>query len=231
MTIFTDFTTFGAFRRVGVPVAIAVSALSLAACSGSSGADAAPTATVTVTAPPSPSEEPSGTAAPDASPSASEPTSTAVFDDPADDDWPPITDKNPPVFGEQFQSDPGHDFTKGISPSRDGVIRAELRTMQDANVAEYVPIKFVKDPSSGQGRFEGPAKGDAMAFAAPIAKNAVFLSAVGCDGKDQTINNQYVGTQSCSRDTLISRAVKGGLYALVTVKNHQIAKVVEIYAP
>lgn len=228
MTIFTDFTTFGAWRRVGVPVALAVSALSLAACSGSSGS-AAPTATVTVTAPPSPSDEPS----PEASPSSPspEPSSTGVFDDPADDDWPPISDKTPPIFGEVFQSDPGHDFTKGISPSRDGIVRGELRTMQDANVAEYVPIKFVKDPSSGQGRFEGPKEGDAMAFAAPIAKNVVFLSAVGCDGKDQTINNQYVGTQSCSRDKLISRAVKGGLYALITVKNHQIAKVVEIYAP
>ncbi|MGI5487517.1 hypothetical protein [Microtetraspora malaysiensis] len=230
MTIFTDFTTFGAFRRVGVPVAIAVSALSLAACSGS-GTDAAPAATVTVTAPPSPSEEPSSEQTPDESPSASESAAGGVLDDPADDDWPPITNKTPPVFGEQFQADPGHDFTKGISPSRDGVIRAELRTMQDANVAEYVPIKFVKDPSTNQGRFEGPAEGNVMAFAAPVAKNVVFLSAVGCDGKDQTINNQYIGTQSCSRDTLISRAVKGGLYALVTVKNHQIAKVVEIYAP
>ncbi|MCC5581904.1 hypothetical protein IMZ11_40515 [Microtetraspora sp. AC03309] len=229
MTIFTDFTTFGAWRRVGVPVALAVSALSLAACSGSSGS-AEPTATVTVTAPPSPSDEPSPEASPASSPSP-EPSSTSVFDDPADDDWPPISDKTPPIFGEVFQSDPGHDFTKGISPSRDGIVRGELRTMQDANVAEYVPIKFVKDPSSGQGRFEGPKEGDVMAFAAPIAKNVVFLSAVGCDGKDQTINNQYIGTQSCSRDKLISRAVKGGLYALITVKNHQIAKVVEIYAP
>ncbi len=102
--------------------------------------------------------------------------------------------------------------------------------MNDANVAEYVPVRWVPEyGGSTSGRFEGPPEGDVTAFAAPIAQNVVFLSAVGCDGKDQTINSSYVGTQRCSRDRLISRADKGGLYALITVKNRQIVKVVEIY--
>ncbi len=221
-------TTFDLFRRAAVPAAAAVALLSLSACSGEAGSPVAATATVTVTATPAepsaeaPSEEPEGSASPSAEPVAQ----------PAEEDEErqPISDKTPAVFGEVFQSDPGHDFTKGISPSRDGVLRGEMRAMNDANVAEYVPVRWVPEyGGSTSGRFEGPPEGDVTAFAAPIAQNVVFLSAVGCDGKDQTINSSYVGTQRCSRDRLISRADKGGLYALITVKNRQIVKVVEIY--
>jgi len=141
-----------------------------------------------------------------------------------DDDWPVISGANPPIFGTQFQADPGHDFTRGISPSRDGVVRAELRTMQDANVVEYVPVKWVKD------HFEAPPEGDAVAYAAPISSSVDFRSAIGCGRtEDQTINVDYLGTEHCSRDRLISRAVKGRLYALVTIKSGRVQKVVEIY--
>ncbi|ETK37958.1 hypothetical protein [Microbispora sp. ATCC PTA-5024] len=222
-------TTFDLFRRAGVPAA-AVALFSLAACSGTAGSAAGPTATVTVTATPAAPAESSAPAAP--TPSVSAAPSVPVADPTGDDKWPPISDKTPPVFGGVFQSDPGHDFTRGISPSRDGVLRGELRTMQDANVVEYVPVRFVRDVG-GQttGHFEGPPEGDAMAFAAQIDKNVVFLSAVGCDGNDQTINGDYVGTQRCSRNKLILRADKGELYALITVKGGHIVKVVEIYTP
>ncbi|MEZ0071038.1 hypothetical protein [Planotetraspora sp. GP83] len=229
-------TTFDLFRRVGVPAATAVALLSLAACSGGAGTPPAPAATVTVTASPSAVESPAatptdGSTGQTATPSPSA-SSRPVADPAEDDNWPPISGKTPPVFGEIFQSDPGHDFTKGISPSRDGVLRGRIRTMQDANVAEYVPIKWVKETGgSTNGHFEGPPEGDAMAFAAPIAKSVVFLSAVGCDGNDQTINNSYVGTQRCPRAKLVTRAAKGDVRALITVKSGQIVKVVEIYAP
>ncbi|GIH71580.1 hypothetical protein [Sphaerimonospora thailandensis] len=229
-------TTFDLFRRAAVPAAAAVTLLSLAACSGADGSPA-PAVTVTVTATPSeqpaePSAEPSaeapteGTPAPEGSASpgpAAQPTE--------DDERPPISAKTPPIHGEVIQSDPGHDFTKGIGPSRDGIVRGEMRAMQDANVAEYVPVRFVREyGGSTTGHFEGPPEGDVTAFAAPIAKDVVFLSAAGCDGKDQTIDGNYLGTQRCSRDRLVSLTDKGGLYALITVKNRQIVKVVQIYA-
>ncbi|WP_182905505.1 hypothetical protein [Microbispora sp. H13382] len=222
--------TFDLFRRAGVPAA-AVALLSLTACSGSSGGSASPTvtATVTVTAPaspaePSPAPEDSGT------PAAETPTASATTAAPRKPAGPPITDKTPAPFGGTLQSDPGHDFTKGLSPSRDGVVRGQLVAMHDENVAEYRPIKYVKEyGGSTTGHFEGPPEGDVTAFAAPLAKDVVFLSAVGCDGKDQTIDGRYLGTQRCSRDKLVLRADKGDLRALITVDGGQIVKVTEIY--
>ncbi|GAB3146707.1 hypothetical protein GCM10027161_40960 [Microbispora hainanensis] len=194
------------------------------------------TATVTVTAPASPAE-------PSADPAASEtPAADTPTDTPTDSATaaptrkpvkagPPITDKTPAPFGGTIQSDPKHDFTKGLSPSSDGVVRGQLVAMHDENVAEYRPVKFVKEyGGSTTGHFEGPPEGDVTAFAAPIAGNVVFLSAVGCDGKDQTIDGAYLGTERCSRDKLVLRADKGDLRALITVKGGQIVKVTEIYA-
>lgn len=216
------------FWRAGITAAVLIS---LAGCSEKT--EAAPAATVTVTAPPPSSPAPAtASASPPAATPATSPSGGAVFDSAEDDSWPPISDKAPPIFGTVFQSDPGHDFTRGISPSRDGIVRGELRTMQAADVAEYVPVKWVKDVSGATaGHFEGPQEGDVMAFAAPFAKKVDFRSAVGCDGKDVTINGDGVGTERCSRDTLISRSDKGGLFALITVKAGQIIKVVQIYTP
>jgi hypothetical protein len=211
-------TTFNLLRWASVPAAT-IALFSLAACSGGE-STAAPRATVTVTATPSAAET-------TADPSAG---STPVAEPTEEDERPPISATPPPIFGDAFQSDPGHDFTKGISPSRDGILRGQLRTMQDANVAEYVPVRRIGGAPGQTGvHFEGPQEGDITAFAAPIAENVVFLSAIGCDGKDQTINDQYLGTQTCSRDQLISRADKGDLYALITVKGSEIVKVAEIY--
>ncbi|MBO3752326.1 hypothetical protein J5X84_40235 [Streptosporangiaceae bacterium NEAU-GS5] len=217
-------TTFAFVRRA----ALALCVVPLAAC-GSGGATAAPEVTVTVTATPSAggasaaavsSPEASSAATPRPSAAASQP----VLDSPDDDDWPVISGAKPEIFGAQFQADPGHDFTKGISPSRDGVIRAELRTMQDQNVVEYVPVKWAKD------HWVAPPEGDAMAYAAAISSSVDFRSAIGCGSKeDQTINGEYLGTERCSRDKLISRAVKGRLYALVTITSGRVQKVVEIY--
>lgn len=215
-------TAFDLFRRAAVvPATAAVALVVSAACSGES-TTSAPAATVTVTATPEETPDPFDGPVSDASPSA-EPGE-------ADEERLPISAKTPPVFGEVLQTDPGHDFTRGIGPSRDGVVRGEMRAMADANVAEYVPVRWVPEyggPTSG--RFEGPPEGDATAFAAPIADDVVFLSAVGCDGKDQTIDSGYLGTERCSRDRLISMTDKGGLYALITVKGRQIVKVVQIY--
>jgi hypothetical protein len=227
-------TTFDLFRRAGVAAAVLVSLASLAACSGKT--EAAPAATESVTASPSAaasSPTPAGSATPSAAPTpAASPSRAPVFDSAEDDDWPPISDKTPPIFGTVFQSDPGHDFTRGISPSRDGIVRAELRTMQAEDVVEYVPVKWVKD-TNGQtaGHFEGPPEGDVTAWAAPFAKNVVFLSALGCKGGDVTIDGKGLGTERCSRDRLISQADESGLFALVTVKRSQIVKVVQIYTP
>ncbi|WP_432922081.1 hypothetical protein ACQPZZ_23660 [Microbispora sp. CA-135349] len=225
-------TTFDLFRRAGVPAA-AVALLSLTACSGSSGTSAGPTvtATVTVTAP-APAEQSAG---PEAAQTPAEDAPTVPATPEATRKpgkaGPPITDKTPAPFGGTLQSDPGHDFTKGLSPSRDGVVRGQLVAMHDENVAEYRPVKFVKEyGGSASGRFEGPPEGDLTAFAAPIANNVVFLSAVGCDGKDQTIDGRYLGTERCSRDKLILRADAGDLRALITVQGGQIVKVTEIYA-
>nr|WP_191910190.1 hypothetical protein [Microbispora cellulosiformans] len=225
-------TTFDLFRRAGLPAA-AVALLSLTACSGSSGATATATATVTVTAPASPAEPSGSTPEASQSPGTSDtPEATTPAPRTTEKAGPPITAATPGIFGETFQSDPGHDFTKGLSPSRDGVLRGQLVTMQDENVAEYRPIKFVPEVGgSTNGHFEGPPEGDVMAFAAPLAKDVVFLSAVGCKGNDQTINSRYLGTQHCSRDKLILRADAGDLRALITVRRSQIVKVVEIYAP
>ncbi|WP_405085584.1 hypothetical protein [Microbispora sp. NBC_01389] len=227
-------TTFDLFRRASLPAA-AVALLSLTACSGSSGATATATATVTVTAPASPAEPSGNTPEASQDPGTSdtpEPAATTATPRKTEKAGPPITAATPGVFGETFQSDPGHDFTKGLSPSRDGVLRGQLVTMQDENVAEYRPIKFVPEVGgSTNGHFEGPPEGDVMAFAAPLAKDVEFLSAVGCKGNDQTINSRYVGTQRCSRDKLILRADAGDLRALITVRRGQIVKVVEIYAP
>jgi len=206
--------------RGSAPAAALAALLSLTACSGGGGATAAPTVTVTVTA------YPSAGAADDAV----TPTPTAPSPSPGGEWGPPLSGQEPPIFGTTFQTDPGHDFSKGVSPSRDGIVRGRLRTMLDADVAEYVPVRWVENPT-GRGRFEEPPEGDATVFAAPIHPGVVFLSAYGCTGGDQTINDRYVGTEPCSRDQLISRIENSELYALITVSGARIVKVVEIYTP
>lgn len=213
--------------------ALAVAVLSLAACSGE-GQTASPAVTVTVTAPASPSAEPSpspsvSTADPVASPSATEsplPSPGNQITEPTGeyDQRDVIGPKQPKIRGTKFQFDPGHDFTKGISPSADGVLRGRFRTMQDGDTAEYVPVRWQG------GKFVGPREGDVTAYAARLAPGVVYLSATGCTGNDQTINDDALGTERCTRAQLVEHARAGGPTAMITVTKGQITKVVEIYS-
>ncbi len=89
--------------------------------------------------------------------------------------------KQPKVFGTSFQTDPNHDFSKGISTRHDGILRGWV-THYKAGVAEYTPIKWVKSHDA-QGHFVGPPEGDVTAYASPISAKVKFYSAYGC--KDQ----------------------------------------------
>lgn len=137
----------------------------------------------------------------------------------------------PKVFGTTFQSDPGHDFTKHISPRKDGVLRGWITHVAPGQV-EYEPIKWVKDKYS-EGHFVGPAEGDVTAYASPVAKDVIFLSAFGCsdDLGGFTVNRQGLGARSCSRKTLLGRAAKSLRPSLITVYRGRIVKVQEIYTP
>ncbi|GAA1020538.1 hypothetical protein Aple_078480 [Acrocarpospora pleiomorpha] len=207
--------------------ALAVAVLSLAACSGTEAA--APTATVTVTASTTPPATVTATPAaatpsPLASPSPTEPPGNQVFEPSEEYDQSDVIGaKQPKIKGAKFQFDPGHDFTKRISPSADGILRGRFVTMQDGDTAEYVPVRW------DGGTFVGPKEGDVTAYAAPLAPGVVYLSATGCTGNDQTINGDGLGTERCTRARLAEHAREGRLTALITVANGQVTKVVEIY--
>ncbi|GAA0985969.1 hypothetical protein GCM10009555_062390 [Acrocarpospora macrocephala] len=207
--------------------ALAVAVLSLAACSGTEAA--APAATVTVTASPSPLATVTATPAaaspsPLASPSPTAPPGNQVFEPSEEYDQNDVIGaKQPKIKGTKFQFDPGHDFTKRISPSADGILRGRFVTMQDGDTAEYVPVRW------DGGTFVGPTEGDVTAYAAPLAPGVVYLSATGCTGNDQTINGDGLGTERCTRARLAEHAREGRLTALITVANGQVTKVVEIY--
>ncbi|GIH28605.1 hypothetical protein Aph01nite_69150 [Acrocarpospora phusangensis] len=207
---------------------LAVAVLSLAACSGTEAA--APAATVTVTAP-APSGPATVTATPAAEPTPGSTTAQTTsappgsVTEPSDDydQTDVIGPKQPAIQGAKFQFDPGHDFTKRISPSSDGILRGRFVTMQDGDTAEYVPVRWEG------GTFVGPAEGDSTAYAARLAPGVVYLSATGCTGNDQTINDDALGTERCTRARLAEHAAQGRLTAMITVRNGQITKVVEIY--
>ncbi|MEV7009085.1 hypothetical protein [Streptosporangium sp. NPDC051022] len=137
----------------------------------------------------------------------------------------------PKVFGTTFQSDPGHDFTKHISPRKDGVLRGWITHVARTEV-EYKPIKWVKDKYS-EGYFVGPAEGDVTAYASPVAANVVFLSAFGCsaDLAGMTVDKHGLGAKRCSRKVLLSRAKEFQRPSLITVYRGRIVKVQEIYTP
>ncbi|GAA0444930.1 hypothetical protein Acor_60950 [Acrocarpospora corrugata] len=210
--------------------ALAVAILSLAACSGTEAA--APAATVTVTAPAS-SAPATVTATPAGTPEAATPAATPSPEpSPANQVTEPsgeydqsdvIGPKQPRIRGAKFQFDPGHDFTKRISPSADGILRGRFVTMKDGDTAEYVPVRW------DGGTYVTPAEGDGTAYAATLAPGVVYLSATGCTGNDQTINDDALGTQRCSRARLAEHARDGRLTAMITVTNGQVTKVVEIY--
>ncbi|MCT9932282.1 hypothetical protein N5079_18945 [Planotetraspora sp. A-T 1434] len=138
--------------------------------------------------------------------------------------------KQPKVFGTSFQTDPKHDFTKGISPRHDGILRGWV-THYSGGVAEYTPIKWVKDKTGNtEGHFAGPPEGDVTAYASPISAKVAFYSATGCKGTDVTADNKSLGTKRCSRKVLISR-LADKRPALITVYQGKIVKFQEIYTP
>jgi hypothetical protein len=136
--------------------------------------------------------------------------------------------KQPKVFGTSFQTDPNHDFSKGISTRHDGILRGWV-THYKAGVAEYSPIKWVKSPDA-QGHFVSPPEGDVTAYASPISAKVKFYSAYDCKSGVATINRQGVGNKRCSRKLLISR-LKNQQPALITVYKGEIIKFQEIYVP
>ncbi|MFD0885828.1 hypothetical protein ACFQ08_14860 [Streptosporangium algeriense] len=137
----------------------------------------------------------------------------------------------PKIFGTTFQSDPGHDFTKRISPRKDGILRGWITHVSRFEV-EYEPIKWVKDKHT-EGYFVGPPEGHVTAYASPVAKNVVFLSAFGCSSKMSgiTVGKGGLGAKRCSRKVLLSRVKKSQRPSLITVYRGQIVKVQEIYTP
>ncbi|MGV9379761.1 hypothetical protein ACWDRB_28335 [Nonomuraea sp. NPDC003707] len=137
--------------------------------------------------------------------------------------------KAPKPFGTTLQSDPKHDFTKGIHSRHDGILRGRI-TLIRGDVAEYQPIKWKKGTET-EGYFVGPPEGDVMAYASPVAKDVVYLSAFGC-GKSEggmTINRDTgLGDKRCSRSVLMKRE---GKPALITVYKGKIVQVQEIWTP
>lgn len=135
----------------------------------------------------------------------------------------------PKVYGTSFQADPKHDFTRHLTPRHNGILRGRITYVRGKGVAEYVPVKWVRDRHT-EGHFVGPKEGDVTAYAAPIAKDVVFLSITGCRDRGLTVKRS-LGTKRCSRALLIKRAEKGARPSLIWTVRGKIVKVVEIYTP
>jgi hypothetical protein len=140
--------------------------------------------------------------------------------------------KAPKTFGTTLQSDPGHDFTKRISPRHNGVLRGWI-THVSGSTAEYEPVRWKKGTKT-EGWFVGPPETDAMAYSSRVAKNVVFLSASGCkvSGGDLTLGKGTVlGAKRCSRTVLLKRHARSNPASLITVYRGEIVKVQEIFTP
>ncbi|MFG6195220.1 hypothetical protein [Nonomuraea sp. JJY05] len=137
--------------------------------------------------------------------------------------------KAPKPFGTSFQADPKHDFTKGVHSRHDGILRGRITDIS-GDVAEYEPIKWKKGTET-EGYFVSPPEGDAMAYASPVAKNVVYLSAVGCgksEGAMTVSRSTSLGNKRCPRSVLMKRE---GKPALITVYKGKIVQVQEIWTP
>jgi hypothetical protein len=143
---------------------------------------------------------------------------------------PPVPDP----YGTAFQKDPGHDFAKGISPRRDGVLRGRV-THYDARTrtAEYEPIKWVKGRDGGPGRFAGPPEYDATAYRSRVSPAAVLYSARNCDSKKRkaTVDRRGLGTRRCGGRALITHLKAGERPALITIRGGRIVRIQEIHVP
>ncbi|GGT06670.1 hypothetical protein ACFFV7_08490 [Nonomuraea spiralis] len=140
--------------------------------------------------------------------------------------------KKPAIFGTSFQADPGHDFTKGIHSRRNGILRGWITHVR-GTTAEYEPIKW-KRAVETEGYFVGPPEGDVTAYASPIAKDVVFLSAYGCKPTmtAMTVDRKTgLGAKRCDMSVLVKRHAKQRQPSLITVYQGKIVKVQEIYTP
>lgn len=137
--------------------------------------------------------------------------------------------KMPKVYGTTFQADPKHDFTKGIKPRRNGILRGWVSHYQ-GGIAEYQPIKWVRGKHGDDGRFTGPAEGYVMAYASKISSTAVLYSKSGCKSVDLavTVDRRGLGNKRCSRKVLISHLKTGKIPAMITVYRGKIVKIQEI---
>ncbi|MFF5205532.1 hypothetical protein [Streptosporangium sp. NPDC000396] len=137
----------------------------------------------------------------------------------------------PKVFGTTFQADPDHDFTKRISPRKDGILRGWITHVSTGQV-EYEPIKWMRDKHT-EGYFVGPPEGHVSAYASPVAKGVVFLSAFGCSARTVgiTVDKRGLGAKRCSRKVLLARVKKVRRPSLITVYRGEIVKLQEIYTP
>ncbi|MEU8246542.1 hypothetical protein [Nonomuraea sp. NPDC048916] len=140
--------------------------------------------------------------------------------------------KAPKIFGTTFQADPKHDFTKRVHSRHNGILRGWI-TGAHGGVAEYEPIKWKKDTHT-EGYFVGPPEGDVTAYASPVARNVVYLSAVGCGRAmtGMTVDRKTgLGDKRCSRAVLLKRVKDQGRPSLITVHKGKIVRVQEIFTP
>ncbi|GII93889.1 hypothetical protein [Sinosporangium siamense] len=134
----------------------------------------------------------------------------------------------PAPYGRTFQTDPGHDFTKGLKPRKNGVLRGWI-SHYSGGLAEYQPVRYARGKHVD--RFVGPREGDVTGYAAPIASNVIFLSAYGCKpGSGTTMDKRGVGTKRCSRTELLRRIKTGQKQpSLIWTVKGKIVKVAEIF--
>ncbi|WP_203984326.1 hypothetical protein [Sphaerisporangium rufum] len=139
--------------------------------------------------------------------------------------------KEPAIFGTSFQADPHHDFTRGISSRHDGILRGWV-THYRAGVAEYTPIKWVKDRSGNtEGWFTGPKQGDVMAYASRVSPKLAYYSALACTGSKLTVDRRGLGARRCSAKAATALLKRGHRPGLITVYRGKIVKFQEIYTP
>jgi hypothetical protein len=141
--------------------------------------------------------------------------------------------KAPKVYGTQFQTDPHHDFTKGLSPRHDGILRGWVVYYHQGGVVEYKPIKWVRGRSGKDGHFTGPSEYDVTAYASRVSGKAVLYGATGCktSGGRPTVDRRGLGTRLCSSKALLAHLKAGKIPALITVYHGLIVKIQEIGIP
>lgn len=139
----------------------------------------------------------------------------------------------PKPYGTSFQKDPKHDFTKGISPRHDGILRGWVTYYQAGNrTAEYEPIKWVKGRNGEKGYFVGSPEYDLMAYKSRVSPKAVLYGARNCGAsKKATVDRHGLGTKRCGEKALIAHLKAERIPALITIRRGEIVRIQEIHVP